>query len=369
MCTMYEVSRIDLYVESLIMWAATGRICEDVYFTVRHHCFRLLAALHYRWLPFIRQAEKELKPYDRHLRPRYTLRERLGLGLRWPLLILSLPVVATLVLAFACDFPLLVQKAAETSSLTGVLKTTGTILATLTAILLGVTALAIQTTLASLPGANFLLGAFGRKQGFVPVAALLLGTLVSIIGGVVFADVMAQQTLNDWVLVTALTAFISALLLFDLLRRTLQGLGQTDVAELLRTELSNNWRLYTRTVFRTILHEIRLRDECAKLGFARHVCSESETSEKLACHLRKNGHVATVDTSALRRIATILRIEPIEPDLNLSYKGWLGRRGIDVPCVTIPEDGEVTADQSLAILVPGDLDQSTEKRDGSCQVG
>ena len=164
---------------------------------------------------------------------------------------LSLPLGGSLVLASVLDFPLLVRNVEDSSALAGILKTTGAILATLTAILLAVTALAIQTTLANLPGASFLVGAFARRQGFIPVAALLLGTLVSIVSAVVFADLLAPQTLNDWVVLTTLGACLRPFAVR--LATTYPSLGQTDISDLLRTELTTNWRLHSHEVFRSIL--------------------------------------------------------------------------------------------------------------------
>ena len=165
---------------------------------------------------------------------------------------LSLPLGGSLVLASVLDFPLLVRNVEDSSALAGILNETGAILATLTAILLAVTALAIQTTLANLPGASFLVGAFARRQGFIPVAALLLGTLVSIVSAVVFADLLAPQTLNDWVVLTTLRALASALLLFDLLRRTLQTRSDRYFGPT-ANQLTTNWRLHSHEVFRSIL--------------------------------------------------------------------------------------------------------------------
>lgn len=163
-------SKIDLFFVSIMNWAMTGRICEDLYFTFRHYFFHILAALDFRWLPFIRQAEKQLKPYNKQLRPQLTFIERLGSGFLGPIVIFSLPIGIVFALIPIFDFPLLLG---DTPDLTGILKTTGTILATLTGILFAILALSIHTTLAGLPGANFLLGAFVRKQGFLPIAALL----------------------------------------------------------------------------------------------------------------------------------------------------------------------------------------------------
>lgn len=103
---MYEESMIDLFCESVMIWATTGRVCEDLYFSMRHYCFRILAALNCRWLPFIRQAEQQLKPYKEHLHPQYTWIEQLGRGLRWPMGMLCFPIVVALVLTLIRDFPL-----------------------------------------------------------------------------------------------------------------------------------------------------------------------------------------------------------------------------------------------------------------------
>jgi hypothetical protein len=255
--------------------------------------------------------------------------------------------------------------------LTGILRTTGATLATLTGILLAVMALAVRTTLAVLPGAGFLVGTFARRQGFIPVAALLLGTLVSIIAGVVLADLFVQQTLNDWVSLTTVTALVSALLLFDLLRRTLQQLGQADFADMLRTELTTSWRLHTHAVFHLIVSEIHLRMELAKLGFERHVRSGDKEPKQTEFHLKRTGYLVAVDMVPLRRIASLLRIVPRKPNLNLYYPGSLAVPALHVPCVTIPEDREVTMEKSLALLLPPGLEEigegDTARMDGLVQ--
>lgn len=366
---MAKTSKIDLFFESLTMWATTGRICEDLYFRIRHYYFRIVATLNHCWLPLVRQAERELRAYREYLKPQYSWRERWGLGRLRPLLILCLPIVATVVLISVADFPSLVQEDVDSTSavLTGILKTTGAVLATLTAILLTVTALAIQTTLANLPGTGFLLGSFARRQGFIPVAAFLFGTLTSIVAGVALAGLWGRQTLNDWVVLTTASACVAALLLFDLLRRTIQGLGQTDVAHLLRTELTNNWRLHTHATFRRILLEVRLRGELARFGFGRHVCSESKEGHETEFHLTRNGHVAAVDIGPLRRIGRLLSMAPIKPNLELTYRGWLGGRGTNLPSVTIPEDGQITPERSLALLLPSQCAQA--ERVNAARVG
>jgi len=174
----------------------TGRICEDIYLSIRHCCFHILIAINFPWLPFIRQVEKQLKTYKKHLIPKYTIVEKLGLGFIRPMVIFFLPVLIIPVLSIILELPLLVQGMPDYHlNLTGILKIIGTILATLTAILLAVIALAIQTTQIDLPGAKFLLRTFARKQGFIPIAALLFGTLITITAGIILADTINPQNL------------------------------------------------------------------------------------------------------------------------------------------------------------------------------
>lgn len=334
-----------------MIWATTGRICEDLYFAIRHYFFQMLAAIDCCWLPFIREAEKQLKPYDKNLHPRYNWIERAGLGFKWPMVIFCLPIILAVLLSLMFDFPLLIQDTSDPSILSGVLKTTGAILATLTAILLAVIALAIQTNLANLPGANFLLGAFARKRGFVPIAALLLGVLVTIVAGIVSADLFALKTLSDWTFISLLSSLVSAILLFDLFRRTIQTLGQGDIAEFLRTELTNSWREYTRSYFRRVLYEICLRKRLAVIGFVRHTAQEKESHSQIEFHLIKNGRIVAIDLVPLRRISKLLRLEKIKPNLDLSYNGWIADRQSSSPSITVPVDGNITVEKSLALLV------------------
>ena len=162
----------------------TRRVCEDVYFTVRHCCFHVFAALKCPWLPFIRQAEQQLKPYKKHLCPKYTPIEQLGLGICRPALLFILPSIITLAVASTIDFPFLTtidphNSVDSAATLAGYLKTIATVLATLTGLLLAVTALTIQVKTSNLAGADFLLNAVIRNRGFLPISAFLLGTILT----------------------------------------------------------------------------------------------------------------------------------------------------------------------------------------------
>lgn len=355
-----DESKIDECVESLMKWATTGRICEDVYFWVRYQWLRVVVTLNPSWLSLNREAERQLKVHDRYLQRQYDgLREWLGHGFWRPACVFALPIaIVGLAYILPLQFPMLVGNSQDPSVLTGILKSIGAILASLTGILLAVTTLAIKNALDELPGTRFLLGAFARKRGFAPVAALLFGTLVAIAATVAVGDRLSLQRLNVLTFVNVFVALVSTMLLFGLLLRSLQGLGDTDVDELLRMELTNRWREYTRSVFQQILIEVNLRRRLAGIGFARHPSTERESADQIEYRLRKHGTITAVDLSPLRRIAKLLSLQPSKANLDLGYSGWLGGRNSESPCVTTPENGGVSAKKSLALLLtpsPGGL--------------
>jgi hypothetical protein len=219
---MYQQSKIDLFFESLMIWATTGRVCEDLYFEITHYSFHVLAALNCRWLPFIRQAETQLKPHDERLYPHYTWIERLGRGWSWPALLFIAPVVITVAIATIIPFPsvLALQTYAPSESstiLAGYLKTIATVLATLSALLLTVIALTIHVKTSSLRGADFLLNAVVKRRGFLPVAAFLSGTILTALVGMLLSNGIIRDDLNDYTFVTALFSFGSLLILVNLL--------------------------------------------------------------------------------------------------------------------------------------------------------
>lgn len=320
------------------------RVCENFYFMLRHSCFHILAAFQCPWLPVIRKAERELKPHSEHLRPQYTWIERLGLGL-WPMALFILPLVITLAIASTIDLPLL---ATERLELAGYLKTIATVLATLTGLLLTVIALTIRVKTSNLAGADFLLNAVIRKRGFLPIAAFLSGTILTALAGMLFSDRLAIDTFNNYTGVTALLSFIALLILVNLLQRTMQTLGSSDLEELLRGELLASLRKSFRSTLRQALIERRFSEILADLGFTRYTATPNEEEYPIEYKLKGLGKIVAIDIAPLRQISRILKLTPLSRDRNTSHFLIL-RPDDSSSLVTIPSNGNVTKDTQLAL--------------------
>ncbi len=352
---MYEESKIDFFFESLMNWAITGRVCEDLYFAVRHYFFCILSALNCRWLPFIRQAEKQLKQYDKHLRPQYTRVERLGLGLFWSALMFIIPVLIAIIITSTLDLPLLISidpqtPTASTSILAGYLKTVATVLATLTALLLAVIALTIQVKTSNLAGADFLLNAMIRRRGFLPIAAFLFGTVFTALLGVVLSSRLHVLTLNDYTAVTAFLSFFSLLFLLNLLRRTMQTLGSSELEQLLADELASSLRTSFRNTLKQTLFETHFSAKLEQLGFMRYPTSEKTELHSTEYNLKRLGKIIAIDPAPLSRISKILQLTPLPHGTNKPAPVWGHSYQGDAPCVTVQRNGHVTKYTQLALL-------------------
>ena len=359
---MYEESKIDLFCESVMIWATTGRICEDSYFAMRHCVFHILATLGCRWLPFIHEAEKQLKPYDPHLRPQFTPVERLSVGVR-PWLLFIAPLAATFALMSTIDFPSLVSTdplilVDSSANLASYLKIIATVLATLTALLLTVTALTIQVKTSNLAGPDILLNAVIRKHGFLPVAAFLLGTVLSALVGILMSNRFSFRSLNDYTLITGVLSSGSLLVLLNLLRSTMQTLGSSELGQLLPPELVSSLRISFRSALRQGLFEKHFSEGLADLGFARLYATEKLENHPTEYKLKRFGKIVAVDPASLKRISHILRLTPIPHERNTSQL-LLYRPEDNTPYVTVQPNGTVREENLLALLTK---EQSGDKQ-------
>lgn len=336
-----------------MIWATTGKMCEDLYFAVRHCCFHILSAAKCSFLPFIRQAERELKPHNERLRPHYTWIERRGLGL-WPTLIFIFPVVITFTIATIIPFPSLVTLDTYAPSdvstiLTGYLQIIAAVLATLTALLLAVIALTIQVKTSNLAGADFLLNAVIRRRGFLPVAAFLSGTVLTALLGVVLLNRFSIRALNDYTCVTVIFAVASLFILFDLLRRTMQTLGTYELEQLLSCELLSLLRTLFRSTLRQALVERHFSEKLAEFGFARYTATQKEKGHPTEYRLKRLGKIVAIDPSPLKRISQALKLIPLPRERNTSSI-FVYKPDDSAAWVTIQPNGNVTKDTQLALL-------------------
>jgi hypothetical protein len=324
-------------VESLMSWAITGRICEDVYFWLRHQCFRVVAVIYPSCLPLIREAERQLKQHDEHLRPQYTWIERMGEGWTWPTLVFIFPLLLTIVIAATVDMPLFIhtdapsQQASTAASaqeqpqredpgvtLTGHLKTTATVLATLTGLLLAVIALTINVKTSNLAGASFLLNAVIRRRGFLPAAAFLLGTVFTALVGGFLSGRIGLQLLNNWTVVAALLGVACLFVLLMLLRGTMQTLGTSELEHLLSAELLALLRKSLHATLRYALVQTSLCQKLERLGFARCAVTEKQEGHQTEYKLDRLGRVIAIDFAPLERIRRLLKLAPLPAGRNTS---------------------------------------------------
>ncbi|HEO70318.1 MAG TPA: hypothetical protein ENN80_03580, partial [Candidatus Hydrogenedentes bacterium] len=305
---MREPSKIDLWFESMVMWATTGRICEDAYFTMRHYCLRILAWFHCGWLPYIREAEKELKPYDKQLHPEYTAIEKAGMGWLLPLIMFLIPLILSLAIGALIRFPLVVPATSiadhdPMSTFTNYLAIMAGVLATFTGLLLAVIALTVQVKTANLAGADFLIDALIRRRGFLPIAAFLSGTVCTALVGVILSRRLPTETLNTYTCVVAGLSFFSLLTLVDLLRRTMQTLGASELDELLSSELILLLRRSFRSTLRQALIQKAFSESLETMGFARHATNQVPEGHPTGYWLKRTGTIVAIDPVPLARIA------------------------------------------------------------------
>ena len=350
---MYEESKIDLLCESVMIWATTGKMFKNLYFAVRHCCFRVLAASNCCWLPFIRQAEKKLKPHNERLRPHYTWIEHLGLGFR-PVLLFIAPVAFTFAIATIIPFPSLVtvDTYAPSDSITilaGYLQVIASVLATLTALLLAVIALTIQVKTSNLAGADFLLNAVIRRRGFLPVAAFLSGTVLTALLGVVLSNRFPLVILNNYTCATVILTLVSFLILFYLLRRTMQTLGASELEQLLSGELLSLLRISFRSTLRQALVERHFSEELADLGFARYTATEKEEGYPTEYKLKRLGKIVAIDPAPLKRISQVLKLTPLPRERNTS-NFFVSSPDDAAALVTIQPNGSIMKETQLALL-------------------
>ena len=350
---MYVESKIDLLCESVMIWATTGKICEDLYFAVRHCCFHILSAANCPFLPFIRQAERQLKSHNERLRPHYNLIEHLGLGLR-PVLLFIAPLAFTFAIATIIPFPSLVtvdtySPSDSSTILAGYLQIIAAVLATLTALLLAVIALTIQVKTSNLAGADFLMNAVIRRRGFLPVAAFLSGTVLTSLLGVVLSSRFSFRALNDYTCVTVILAVASLFILFDLLRRTMQTLGTSELEQLLSGELLSLLRTSFRSTLRQALVERHFSEKLAEFGFARYTATQKEKGHPTEYRLKRLGKIVAIDPSPLKRISQALKLIPLPRERNTSSI-FVYKPDDPAALVTIQPNGNVTKDTQLALL-------------------
>ena len=364
---VYEIPhKIDLFFESIMNRMTTGKLVEDLYFSIRYFCFRILADLDFKWLTFNHKVEEQLRPHNKQLNPQYTLTERFGIGLKRPVLLFILPFLVTIFLTFVFNFPLLVSTESSllNNSITfleGYLKTIATITTTLSAFLLTVIAITIQVKTSYFTGAHFLINALIRKRGFIPIAALLFGTIVTALLGIAFSSRFSLKTLNDYVCATLMISFCSLLLLFDLLRRTMQTLGTLELEQLLSADLTSSLRISFRDALRQGLFEKKFSEGLADLGFARLYTTEKQEKHPIEYKLERFGKIIAVDPAPLRRISHILKLNPILRDRNISSV-LIYRPEDNAPYITIQPTGNITEKNCLALLTNEEMPNKQIKK-------
>jgi len=307
-----------------------------------------------QWLPFIRQAENELKPHKKQLRPQYTWIEQLGCGLLYPLLILIIPLVVTPSIAFLTGTPFI--RIAQLSNpddsipiLAGYLTTIAGVLAAVTGLLLTVIALTIGVKTSNLPGANFLLNGVIRRRGFLPVAAFLLGTVLTSLVGVILSKCFPLAALINYTLITAIFSLVSILILLDLLRKTMQTLGSSDLEQLLTDELLSSLRVSFRNTLRQAIVERHFSETLADLGFARDTPTDKEESHPTKYKLNTLGKIVAIDPAPLKRIAHLLKLTPLRRERN-SSGAFAHNHDADAAWITVQPNGNVTKATQLALL-------------------
>ena len=335
-------------------WSIVPKLCENLYFALRHYCFHILAYMDCRWLPFIRQAETELKPHKKQLRPQYTWIEQLGCGLLCPLLILIIPLVVTALLAFLSDRPLIpiAQLSNADDSipmLAGYLTTIAGVLGAVTGLLLAVIALTISVKTSNLAGANFLLNGVIRRRGFLPVAAFLLGTVLTSLVGVILSKCFPLAALINYTLITAIFSVVSILILLDLLRKTMQTLGSSELEQLLTDELLSSLRVSFRNTLRQAMVERRFSETLADLGFARYPATDREEGHPTEYKLNTFGKIVAIDPAPLKQISRLLKLTPLPRERNTSSV-FVYRPDDDAAWITVQPNGNVTKGTQLALL-------------------
>jgi len=353
-----EHFNIDLFLVPLMSWSIARRLWEHVYFALRHYCFHILAFMNCFWLPFIRQAENELKPHKSQLHPQHPWTERLGRGRVCPLLIFIFPLVLTLSLAFLLTFltdtPFirivqLSQPADSFPVLAGYLATMAGVLAAVTGLLLTVIALTIGVKTSNLAGASFLLNGVIRRRAFLPVAAFLVGTVLTSLLGAIFSNCFPLTALVNYTSITAILSLLSIFILFDLLRRTMQTLGSSELEDLLTDELLSSLRQSFRRTLRQALVERHFSETLADLGFARSSATHKQEGHPTEYRLKTIGKIVAIDPAPLKRISRLLKLTSLPPDCNTSSP-FLSRPDDDAPWVTIQRNGNVSKATQLALL-------------------
>jgi len=292
----------------------------------------------------------------------------LGEGWKWPTLIFIFPLFLTVATAATVDMPLLIhvgapsQQASSVDSaqdrsprddpritLSGHLKTTATVLATLTGLFLTVVALTINVKTSNLAGASFLLNAVIRRRGFLPTAAFLLGTVFTALTGVLLTDRVEPQFLNDWTSVVALLSLVCLFVLFYLLRNTMQTFGTSELEQLLSAELLLCVRKTFRGKLRQSLIENQFCEKLESLGFGRCTAPGKGEEPQTEYRLDRLGSVMAIDLAPLKRMCKLLKLTPLPPGHNKASIVMYGLRD-DAACVTLQPNGTVTKDSQVVLL-------------------
>jgi len=141
----------------------------------------------------------------------------------------------------------------------------------------------------------------------------------------------------------------SLFILFDLLRRTIQTLGSSDLEQLLRVELLSSLRTSFRSTLRQALFEKYLSERLAGLGFARLYTAEKEKNHPTEYKLKRLGRIVAVDPAPLKRISQKLNLTPLPRERNTSSV-LVYRPEDDAPYVTVQPHGNVKKKTRLALL-------------------
>ena len=132
-----------------------------------------------------RQVEEEFKPYSNVLVRRKPWMERLAQGEALALIFLGPLIIPGLAILASWLSPAYCASSSGTSNpnteVIAAVRSTGAILGALSGILITIIVFTIDIRRADLPGAGPLLRLYATERGYLPVAALVLGTTASII--------------------------------------------------------------------------------------------------------------------------------------------------------------------------------------------
>lgn len=182
-----------------------------------------------RWLllPFKKQylrnmVDEEYKRYSSILKIEESWFLKLSDGL-WPYIFFVLPILLVATVTFS-SFP-------SIESTDNILKVAG-ILAPLCAFMVTVITFSINIKKDSIPGSGPLLTIFTRNQGYLPITAFVMGTLIGII---ILANLPQPNKAQE--VMALIEALLCIGLLFLLLKHTIEFLGKDDILSLLTDNL------------------------------------------------------------------------------------------------------------------------------------